>query len=149
MRRAQARYRNEGCGQQPAATAAVIEDKTYTVTPASVTVKGRRHRWRCHGDEGHGAGRDSGRVVSPAKLTGMLKLKNGSTNQTVRLVTVKINYLDAQGQPIRLEETRAEPILKFSTYGSDRLDPRTGDDPVPGRGFPPEAGGDVDGERLS
>ena len=28
-----------GCSQQPSGTAAVIEDKTYTVTPASVKVK--------------------------------------------------------------------------------------------------------------
>ena len=28
-----------GCSQQPSGTAAMTEDKTYTVTPASVTVK--------------------------------------------------------------------------------------------------------------
>jgi hypothetical protein len=28
-----------GCSQQPSGTAAMIEDKTYTVTPAAVTVK--------------------------------------------------------------------------------------------------------------
>ncbi|HEV8643857.1 MAG TPA: hypothetical protein VGV13_22545, partial [Methylomirabilota bacterium] len=28
-----------GCAQQPSATVAGVEDKTYTVTPASVTVR--------------------------------------------------------------------------------------------------------------
>jgi hypothetical protein len=65
----------------------------------------------------------SGRLVSPAKLTGMLKLKNTSKDQAVRLVGGKIQYIDAQGQPIKLEETRTEPTIKFATYGSERLDP--------------------------
>ena len=67
----------------------------------------------------------SGRVVAPAKLTAKVVLKNSSAEQTVRLVGGKIRYIDAQGQPIKLEETRTEPALKFSTYGSssDRLDP--------------------------
>jgi hypothetical protein len=50
-------------------------------------------------------------------------LKNSSSNQTVRLVAGKIQYIDAGGQPIKLEETRTEPTLKFQTYGTDRLDP--------------------------
>jgi hypothetical protein len=50
-------------------------------------------------------------------------MKNSSPNQTIRLVSGKIRYLDAQGLPIKLEETRTEPTLKFSTYGTDRLDP--------------------------
>jgi hypothetical protein len=65
----------------------------------------------------------SGRVTSPAKLTARIVLKNGSADQTVRLVAGKIQYIDAQGQPIKLEENRSEPTLKFQTYGSDRLDP--------------------------
>jgi hypothetical protein len=43
--------------------------------------------------------------------------------QTVRLVAGTIQYIDAQGQPIKLEESRTEPTLKFATYGCDRLDP--------------------------
>ena len=41
-------------------------------------------------------------------------LENSSANQTVRLVAGKILYIDARGQPIKLEETRTEPILKFA-----------------------------------
>ena len=55
----------------------------------------------------------TGRVVSPAKLTAILNLKNSSANQTVRLVTGKIQYIDAAGQPIKLEDMRTEPMLKF------------------------------------
>ena len=112
-----------GCSQQ-SGTAVVIEDKVYTVTPASVTVKAgivtgevtemkvteRIEKTSC-------------RLVSPAKLTGMLKLNNSSKDQAVRLVGGKIQYIDAQGQPIKLEETRTEPTIKFATYGSERLDP--------------------------
>src|SRR2546426_5364680 len=113
-----------GCAQQPSGTVAMIEDKTYTVTPAAVTVKagivtGEVTEMKVTERVEKG----SDRVVSPAKLTGMLKLKNTSANQTVRLVAGKILYIDAQGQPIKLEESRTEPVVKFATYGSERLDP--------------------------
>jgi len=113
-----------GCSQQPSGTAAIIEDKTYPVTPASVTVKagivtGEVTEMKVTERVEKG----SDRVVSPAKLTGTLKLKNTSANQTVRLVAGKILYIDAQGQPIKLEESRTEPVVKFATYGSERLDP--------------------------
>ena len=111
-----------GCAQQPSGTAAVIEDKSYTVTPASVTVKagiitGEVAEMKVTERVEKG----SNRVVSPAKLTGALKLKNTSTNQTVRLVAGKIRYIDANGQPIKLEDARTEPTLKFGS--SDLLDP--------------------------
>ncbi len=113
-----------GCAQQPSATPAVVEDKTYTVTPAAMTVKagivtGEVTEMKVTERVEKG----SGRVVSPAKLTAKVVLKNSSANQTVRLVAGKIQYIDAQGQPIKLDETRTEPTLKFATYGSDRLDP--------------------------
>ncbi len=113
-----------GCSQQPSGTAAVIEDKTYTVTPASVKVKagivtGEVTEMKVTERVEKG----SGRVVSPAKLTGTLRLKNTSANQAVRLVAGKIQYIDAQGRPIKLEEARTEPTLRFATYGSERLDP--------------------------
>src|SRR5216684_240964 len=112
-----------GCNQQPSATA-VIEDKVYSVTPDSVKVKagivtGEVTEMKVTERVEKG----SDRVVAPAKLTGTLKLKNTSANQTVRLVAGKILYIDAQGQPIKLEESRTEPVVKFATYGSERLDP--------------------------
>ena len=113
-----------GCSQQPSGTAAVIEDKTYTVTPASVKVKagiitGEVIELKVKERVEKG----SDRVVSPAKLTGTLRLKNTSANQTVRLVEGKLLYIDTQGQPIKLEAARTEPTVKFATYGSERLDP--------------------------
>src|SRR5687768_987401 len=75
-----------GCAQKPPATA-TIEDKVYTVTPDQVK-----------GSAGIVTGeitdmkiterveRGSGRIDSPARLTGQLKLTNGSTDQSVRLL---------------------------------------------------------------
>ena len=113
-----------GCSQQPSGTAVVIEDKVYTVTPASVTVKagivtGEVTEMKVTERIEKG----SGRLVSPAKLTGTLKLKNSSKDQAVRLIAGKIQYIDAQGQPIRLVEGRTEPLIHFATYGAERLDP--------------------------
>ena len=113
-----------GCAQGPSATAVTIGDKTYAVTPASVKVTagilmGEVTEMKVTERVEKG----SDRVVSPAKLTGTLKLKNTSANETVRLVAGKILYIDAQGQPIKLEESRTEPVVKFATYGNERLDP--------------------------
>ena len=113
-----------GCAQQPAATAAVVEERTYLVTPASVTVKagivkGAVMQMKVTERIEQG----SNLVISPAKLTGTLKLTNTSADQTVRLVAGRILYIDAQGQPLRVEDARTDPALKFSPYGSERLDP--------------------------
>ncbi len=113
-----------GCSRGPSGTAAVIEDKVYTVTPASVKVKagivtGEITEMKVTERIEKG----SNRVVSPAKLTGTLKLTNSSKDQAVRLVGGTILYIDAQGQPIKLEDKRTEPTMKFATYGAERLDP--------------------------
>jgi hypothetical protein len=113
-----------GCSREPSGTGVVIEDKSYTVTPASVTVKAgiiTGEVIELKVTERVEKGTDH--VVSPAKLTGTLRLKNTSTNQTVRLVEGKLLYIDAQGQPMKLEAARTEPIVKFATYGTERLDP--------------------------
>jgi uncharacterized membrane protein YeaQ/YmgE (transglycosylase-associated protein family) len=106
---------------KPVATAAVIEDKTYAVTPAAMKVKagivtGEVTEMKVTERVEQG----SGRVTTAAKLTARLRLTNSSTNQTVRLAGGKISYLDAKGQAIKFEDTRAEPTVKFST---ERLDP--------------------------
>jgi hypothetical protein len=113
-----------GRSEQPTATAAVVEDKTYTVTPAAMKVKagivtGDVTEMRVTERVEKG----SGRVVSPAKLTAKVVLKNSSADQTVRLVAGRIQYVDGQGQPIKLEDARSEPTLKFQGYGNERLDP--------------------------
>ncbi|HSC71686.1 MAG TPA: hypothetical protein VLH58_10060 [Candidatus Methylomirabilis sp.] len=113
-----------GCSQQPSGPQVVIEDKVYTVTPASMTVKAgiltgdvKEMKVTERVEKG------SGTVVSPAKLTGTLKLTNSSKDQAVRLVTGKILYIDAQGQPIKVSAAQTDPTIKFATYGAETLDP--------------------------
>ena len=103
---------------------AVIEDRIYAVTPASLVVKsgiitGEVIELKVTERVEKG----SDRVVSPARLTGRLRLENTSANRTVRLVEGKLLFIDAQGQPIKFEAARTDPIVKFTTYGNERLDP--------------------------
>ena len=114
-----------GCAPKPVATVA-IEDKVYSVTPASVTVKagivtGEVTEMKVTERVEQG----TGRIDTPAKLSGKLKLTNSSTDQTVRLVGGKILYIDHSGHVIKIGEARTEPTLKFApSYNStDRLDP--------------------------
>ena len=112
-----------GCSQS-SGTAVTYEDKTYTVTPASVQVQagivtGEVTEMKVMERVEKG----SGTVVAPAKLTGTLKLKNNSKDQAVRLITGKLLYIDMQGQPIKVGEGRTEPLLKLATYGAETLDP--------------------------
>ena len=105
---------------KPAATAAVMEDKTYAVMPAVIKVAagvitGEVTEMKVTERVEQG----SGRVDSAPKLTGRLALMNSSANQTVRLVGGKIRYIDTQGQPIALEGGRTEPTLKFSSTALD------------------------------
>ena len=115
-----------GCSQQQSAVVPVISDKVYTVTPDSVKatagiVTGELKEMKVTERVEEG----TGRVVSPAKLTGKLVLKNASADQTVRLIGGKILYIDDQGQPIKLAEGRTEPTISVgSSYGAaERLDP--------------------------
>jgi hypothetical protein len=113
-----------GCAQKPATVAMVIEDKVYTVTPDQVKVKagivtGEVTEMRVTERIEQG----SGRIDTPAKLTGKLKLTNSSTDQTVRLLAGKLLYIDTQGQLIKIEEARTEPTFRFSSSSSERLDP--------------------------
>ncbi|HZO38604.1 MAG TPA: GlsB/YeaQ/YmgE family stress response membrane protein [Methylomirabilota bacterium] len=111
--------------QQPAAVAAAIEEKTYAVMPASLQMKAGIVTGEVSDMKvAERVEKGSDRIVTAAKLTGMLKLKNTSANQTVRLLDGKLLYIDAQGQPIKLEDGRTEPTFKFAAYGSsERLDP--------------------------
>lgn len=110
---------------QPAAVAAAVEERTYAVTPAAVKVQagivtGEVTEMKV----AERVEKGSDRIVTAAKLTGSLRLKNTSANQTVRLLEGRLRYIDAQGQPMKLEDGRTEPTFKFSMYGaSERLDP--------------------------
>jgi uncharacterized membrane protein YeaQ/YmgE (transglycosylase-associated protein family) len=109
---------------QPAATAATVEDKAYTVTSSTMKVKagivtGEMTDMKVMERIEQG----SGRIVAPAKFSARVTLKNASTSQSVRLVGGKIHYIDAQGKRMELEGNRSEPAFKFAATGSDRLDP--------------------------
>jgi hypothetical protein len=114
-----------GCTQPASGPSVVVEDKVYAVSPPSVNVTagimtGQITEMKVTERIEQG----SGNVVSPAKLSGKLMLRNSSADQTVRLIGGKIQFIDSQGQPIKLEEKRIEPTVKFSTYGAtERLDP--------------------------
>lgn len=113
-----------GPAPQPAATAAVLEDKAYPVTPAAMKVKagiltGEVTEMKVTERVEQG----SGRAVSSPKFTARMTLKNTSTDQTIRLVAGKIRYIDARGATIELAPSQTEPALRFATGGNDRLDP--------------------------
>ena len=113
-----------GCAQKPPGAVSVIEDKLYTVTPSSVPVAagivvGELTELKIT----ERVQQDSGQIETPARLSGTLKLKNTSKDQTVRLIGATIRYIDKDGQVIKLEDARTEPAIRFSTAKSDRLDP--------------------------
>ena len=105
--------------------APVLTDKLYAVTPPEMKVKagiltGELTEMKIveRVEEG------SGRVDTPARLTGKLVLTNVSPDQAVRLVGGNVVYIDMQGKSIPLEENRTAPVLKVSGYGTpERLDP--------------------------
>ena len=101
--------------REPAGGAA-IADKVYPVTPSSITVKtGMITGEVIELKVTERVERGSERVVSPARLTGKLRLENTSANRTVRLVEGKLLFIDAQGQRIKLDAAHADPIVKFTT----------------------------------
>jgi hypothetical protein len=115
-----------GCGQKPVVPQAVIEDKIYSVTPDRVKVtagivNGEVTELKVMERVEQG----SGRVDGAARLSGKLKLTNGSADQTVRLLGGKLIYVDDQGQVLKMEEARTEPALKFANTSNsvERLDP--------------------------
>ena len=62
------------------------------------------------------------RVISPARLTGSLRLENTSV-RTVRLVEGRFRFMDVHGRPIELEGGRTETIVRFTSPAEERLDP--------------------------
>ena len=105
--------------------AAAIEDKVLAATPASVQLKA----WIVTGEVAdmkvtEPIEQGSGSVVSPAKLTGELNLRNSSTEDTVRFFAGKIQFIDPQGRPIRSDEKQIKPTVKFQSYAAtEQLDP--------------------------
>jgi hypothetical protein len=112
------------CAPRSPETAVVIEDKSYTVAPSAITVKtGIVTADLTDMKVTERMEKGSDRIETPAKLTAKLKLQNSSPDQTVRLISGKMVYLDALGQPIKVGEARTEPVIRFTSASSSQLDP--------------------------
>lgn len=115
-----------GCTPPVKKEIALIEDKVYLVAPDQISIKaGILLSEITEMTVVERVELGTGRVDSAAKLKGKLKLTNSSTDQSVRLIGGKVLFIDDQGRPIKLEESRTEPTIAFSgSYNSpDRLDP--------------------------
>lgn len=115
-----------GCSSKAPVAAAVIEDKVFTVTPVSVQLKaGIVTGEMADMKVTERVEKGSGRIDSPPKLTGTLRVKNTSTDQSVRFLGGKVQYIGAGGKAIELEDARNNSTIKFDSYNSstDRLDP--------------------------
>lgn len=114
-------------GGQNAMAPSPQEEKTFTLTPDASSVKiaflaGQLQDLRVT----ERVDRATGKVVDPPWLHATLKLKNVSTDQAARLISGKLQYLDAEGNPIALAKERRDTSFTFSTYQTDRLDPGMG-----------------------
>jgi hypothetical protein len=113
-----------GCTPKPLATTLAIEDKVYAVTPPAMTVKAGIVRAELTDMKvTERVEKDTGRIDAPAKLSAKLKLVNSSPDQTVRLISGKMVYIDMQGRPIKVEEARTEPAIRFTSMSASQLDP--------------------------
>jgi hypothetical protein len=107
-----------GCAQKPQSQAAANEDKTFSITPASVKV----HSGAVTGElkdlkVTETVEQGSGKVVTAPTLSGTLDLKNSSRDKTVRLVSGDLQYIGSDGKQIRLGKDRTAPVITFSSYG--------------------------------
>jgi len=98
-----------------------VNDKTYGVTPGAITVKsgvlsGALTEMKVVERVEDG----SGRIDTPARLTGKLVLTNISKDQSLRLLGGKLLYIDMQGKPIPLEDKRTEPRSRYRTRTAAR-----------------------------
>src|SRR3977135_4728973 len=128
-----------GCSPQRVATRAGVKNNIHSVPPAAMKVKsgivtGELTEMKVTERIEEG----SGRITSPAKLSGKLVLKNVSSDQSLRLIGGKVLYIDMQGKLIKLEENRTEPVLRIaSSYGSqERLHPGQDSTQNPHADFP-------------
>lgn len=115
-----------GCSPQSDAQASAISERAYTLMPDAIRLQSGtivadivRMKVTERIEE------RTGRIASPAKLSGRLFLENTSLDEVLRLIGGQIVYLDAQGQAIPLENGRAEPTIQFATSSGEagRLDP--------------------------
>lgn len=114
-----------GCAPKVAVAPAVIDDKVYAVTPTTLDVKsGPITGTITDLKVTQRIEQGTGRIDAPAKLTGVLKLKNESADQSVRLLEAKISYIGSDDQAMKLEDNRADLSVRLSSsMNNDRMDP--------------------------
>ena len=113
-----------GCSGQPSADTPRIEEKTFSLKPATIPVRvGVLDGQLSELSVVQRVNPETGEVVYAPQMRGSLKLKNNSSDESVRLVEGEIEYLDAAGGRIALADTRSDSSFQFYSYSSDRLDP--------------------------
>lgn len=113
-----------GCAPKASGPVVAIEDKVYSVTPADITVRaGLVSGEVTEMKVVERVEKVSGKIDTPARLSAKIKLKNTSADQTVRLIGGKLRYIDMQGQTIKIEEARTEPVIRFTSSSAVQLDP--------------------------
>lgn len=113
-----------GCSKQEASETPRIEEKVFSLNPMTVPVRvafltGELTDLKVV----QRVNAQTGEVVDAPKLRGTLKLQNGSTDQTARLIAGDVEYLDKAGKLIALAKERSDTTFKFSSYQAERLDP--------------------------
>jgi hypothetical protein len=113
-----------GCAQEDISKAPRIEDKTFALQGADVPLRiGPLSGSLSNLVITQRVNLDTGEMVAAPQLRGTLALKNVSEDQTVRIVSGRVVYLDASGGRIAVPEARGETDFKPYAYGGDRLDP--------------------------
>lgn len=137
-----------GCSQQQQGGAASQgEEKTFAVKPATSELRigfltGQLTDLKIV----ERVNQKTGEVVQAPRLRGTLKLRNATLDQTARLISGSLEFLDAGGKPIPLVASREEPRFTFYAYSADRLDPGKETSRDFDVSFPAAA---LDGQRLS
>ena len=136
------------CTQQQQGTAtSQVEEKTFTVKPATAALRvGFLTGQLTNVKVVQRVNQSSGEVVQAPRLRGTLKLKNATTDQTARLISGSVEFLDAGGKPLALAAGREAPRFRFYAYGGDRLDPGMETAQDLDVSFPAAA---LDGQRLA
>jgi hypothetical protein len=113
-----------GCAKDEVSEGPRIEDRTFALEGADVPLRiGPLSGSLSNLVVTQRVNLDTGESVSAPQLRGTLALKNVSEDQTVRIVSGQVVYLDGSGGRIMLAEGRGDTEFKPYAYGGDRLDP--------------------------
>jgi hypothetical protein len=110
--------------EQPGPPTSQIEEKTFTMQPAAAPVRvgfltGQLTELKVVEQ----VNRETDEVVQPPRLRGRLELRNETTDQTARLISGSLEFLDGDGKAIPVASDREAPRFTFYAYSGDRLDP--------------------------